>query len=275
MRTFIVPTDFSETSKNAARFAVQLASQVGETKVILYNVFDKIAAGTDGTPLHIDNQSRKNIMEIALNNLATDLIAVAGVPMEVIAEEGTNMVDRLDHFARHHGAELVVIGITGSTRMEQILMGSNAINLVHQSSIPVLIVPPQATFKPIKQVAILSDMKDVANTVPQEALLQVLHYFTPKVHVVNVNNFQDAASTPEFKMERNAMDQILGGTETIYAHAEESSFMGAVNTYCQGQQIDLLITFPRKHSFLSRFFTSSHTEKLAHHSTVPIVALAD
>lgn len=275
MHIIIVPTDFSETSKNAAKYAVKLASGMEDTKVILYNVFDRIAAGTDGTPLHFDNQARKQIMEVALNNLALDLVAVAGVPIDCVAEEGTNIIESVDHFARHHGAELVIIGITGASRMEQIFMGSNALNLVHNSTVPVLIVPPGATYKPIEQIALLCDMKDVAQTIPEENLKRVLAYFKPHVHVLQVNSFLDEAETPEYKMEKNAMDQLLQGIPATYAHTQESSFIAAVHQYCEEKGIDLLITFPRKHGFMSRFFTTSHTEKLAHHSTVPVVALAD
>lgn len=275
MHTIIVPTDFSETSKNAAKYAVQLASGMEDTKVVLYNVFDRIAAGTDGTPLHLDNQARKQIMEVALNNLALDLVAVAGVPIECVAEEGTNIIESIDHFARHHGAELVIIGITGASRMEQILMGSNAINLVHNSTIPVLIVPPGATYQSIQQIALLCDMKEVEKTIPEEGLRRVLAYFKPSVHVLQVNAFLNEAETPEYKAEKNAMDKLLQGAPITYAHAQEASFMAAVHQYCQSQKIDMLITFPRKHGFLSRFFTTSHTEKLAHHSTVPVIALAD
>ena len=58
MRRFLVPTDFSETSKNAAHYAVQLASTVPDSIVILYNAYDKIPAGVDGSPLNIEEDDR-------------------------------------------------------------------------------------------------------------------------------------------------------------------------------------------------------------------------
>ena len=59
MKTFIVPVDFSDTSKNAAHYAMQIASGVDDARVILLNVFDEIVAGADGTPLQDDMEARK------------------------------------------------------------------------------------------------------------------------------------------------------------------------------------------------------------------------
>ena len=56
MNTFIVPIDFSETSTNAARFAAHLSSQVRNSNIVLYNVFDTIEPGSDGTPLATDEE---------------------------------------------------------------------------------------------------------------------------------------------------------------------------------------------------------------------------
>ena len=39
MKTILVPTDFSATAKNAARFAIELAKKIQAQKIILYNTY--------------------------------------------------------------------------------------------------------------------------------------------------------------------------------------------------------------------------------------------
>ena len=39
MKTIIVPTDFSDTARNAALYAINLAKQLGCKKIILYNAY--------------------------------------------------------------------------------------------------------------------------------------------------------------------------------------------------------------------------------------------
>src|SRR4030095_2447169 len=74
MNKIVVPVDFSDTSKNAAQYAVQMANDIGDCSIILYNVYDEIAAGTDGTPLYNDEESRNTIALMALANVKADVV---------------------------------------------------------------------------------------------------------------------------------------------------------------------------------------------------------
>ena len=39
MKTFLIPTDFSDNAVNAIRYAVALAMQVKASKLVLYNTY--------------------------------------------------------------------------------------------------------------------------------------------------------------------------------------------------------------------------------------------
>ena len=69
MKRIIVPTDFSDTAKNAARYAVQMAGSIPGASIILYNLTDKIALGSDSSPLTENKDDRFIVLQAALNNL--------------------------------------------------------------------------------------------------------------------------------------------------------------------------------------------------------------
>ena len=73
MKKFLVPTDFSDTSKNAARYAVELAQDDPETTIILYNLYEKLAPGSDGSLLTETDEDRKKVLTQALANLEIEL----------------------------------------------------------------------------------------------------------------------------------------------------------------------------------------------------------
>ena len=56
MNNFIVPIDFSDASKNAARYAAHIANGVPDAHIILYNVFDALEYGSDSSPLGTDEE---------------------------------------------------------------------------------------------------------------------------------------------------------------------------------------------------------------------------
>lgn len=273
MKTFLVPTDFSETSKNAARYAAHIAKQYQDIHIILYNVSDEVAAGSDGTPLADDEHSRHKVMELALESIKIDLSKITQTQITCVAEEGDSLIDSLERFARHNAVDLIIMGITGSTRLEQIFMGSNTLKMVDRGICPVMIVPPFAQYKGIQDVMITSDFKDVERTMPVRPIQGVLDLFKANLHVVNVDHEHYVEVTDEYKEERAKLESILSAHNPQFYFIRMYDFMDAVNQFVEDKEIDLIITVPKKHSFLSNIFRSSYTKKLAYHSHVPIIAV--
>lgn len=283
MKTFIVPTDFSDTSKNAARFAARMAEQLIGVHIILYNVFDKIEAGIDGSVMFNDHEGRKKIMELGLESIKIDLNNIApNVKVTCLAEEKESFIERkvvnafiysLEKLVHKENADMIIMGITGATPMEQIFIGSNTLNMVNKSVCPVMIVPPQAEFTGVKNVAFTSDFKNVEKTTPTKALRAILDIFKPFIHVVNVDSEHYVEVTTEYKAERAKLETILEGYETEYYFMRQFDFIDAINQFVTDYKIDMIFTVPRNHSFLGGLFKSSHTKKLAYHSHVPLVAV--
>lgn len=273
MNKIIVPVDFSETSENAAKFAAYLSKDIPEAELILYNVFDNIEAGSDGTPLQSDDEGRKSIMEFALQSIKKQLAVITSANISIVAEEDDHFVDSLERYVRHNGVQLIVMGITGATRLGQIFMGSNTLNLISRKTVPVIIVPPDAQFTDAKNIMLISDFKDVERTIPLAQVKSVLNLFKPRLHIVNVDSEHYIELTDEYKAERTKMDNMLKEFSPEYSFIRMFDFMDTINQVTADRNIDMIITFPKSHSFLSNVFKTSHTKKLAYHSHVPIVAI--
>lgn len=272
MKKFIVPTDFSDTSKNAARFAALMANDIKDCSVILYNAYDSIISGQDGTSIFSDTESRKRISESALMNLKTELGYISSAPVICLAEEG-NLVSNLERLYHHYDLDLIVMGITGSTRLDQILIGSNTLNVINQDICPVMIIPPEAKYQKIKTVIFASDFKDVEATTPIESLRTLLDLFKPYLHVVNVDHEHFVELTEEYKAERAKLDKLLEGFNPEYSFIRMYDFVESINLFAKDRKADMIITVPKKHNFLTSLFKTSHTQKLAYHSHIPILAV--
>lgn len=275
MRKFLVPTDFSDTAKNAARYAVQLAANDPDSTIVLYNIFDKLAPGSDGSPLTETEEDRKKVLNQALANLEIELHEISSVKIEYVAEEGSSLVESVERYVRYNGIDIVIMGITGATRLEQIFMGSNALNMARLGICPVIIVPPNATFKKIENVVLASDFKNVKNTTPVAQIKKVLDIFKPHLHIVNVDAEHYVQLTEEYKTERAWMEKYFAEYSPEFYFIRMYDFLDAISNFTADHKIDLIVTVPRKHSFLSGLYKTSHTKKLAYHSHIPVAAIPE
>ncbi len=269
MKKFLVPVDFSDASINAARYATQLTKDIDGAEIILYHVYSKLSMASLTSK---EEGSRHRVSEHALEDVRQK-VALSGVEnISVVAEEGS-FLENVSDYTLGNNVAMVIMGITGSSRITQVFMGTNTLNVIRNITCPVMIIPPDAVYRGLSKVVFTSDFKDVARTTPFPALRKILDLFQPELHILNVDSEHYVELTPEYKIEREAMEDKLGQYNPEFSFLRSYEFLQGINDYVELREIDAIITVPRKHSFLSQLFKTSHTKKLAYYSTVPIIAI--
>ncbi|NNV54133.1 universal stress protein [Limnovirga soli] len=262
MKTIIVPTDFSDTSKNAARFAAGIASQAGDVEIILYHAFEE------------KYEDRITTMETALNEIKDELISKAAyLNVSVLAVAEDSFTEGLERVIRHREADLVVMGTTGATPLQQLFVGSNTLTMIDKNICPIMVIPPDAAYSNIKKVAITCDYKDVYKTIPVKPLHKILDLFNPFVHVINIDTEHYVELTEEYKAEKEKLEEILKDYKHDFSFIRLYDFIEAIDSFTEDYNIDLIITFPKKNSFFGGLFKESTTKKLKYHTDIPMITI--
>lgn len=141
IKSILFPTDFSEGSAQALRYAVDLANRYGAKLYLLHVIYD-IAKGAGWYVPHISmDQLYKDIEEGAKKELErfgneeigdfknVERAIIKGVPHEEII-----------NFAKNNKIDLIVIGTHGRKGLDRILFGSTAAQVVRFAPCPVLSV---------------------------------------------------------------------------------------------------------------------------------------
>jgi nucleotide-binding universal stress UspA family protein len=138
----LVPTDFSEDSEQAARYAVELAKRfqaeihcihVVDIPADLLSTSDYYMTGPSEAFLdQIREESKKNLEAFAEKNLE-------GARLRTAFLEGSPFVEII-RYARNQEIDLVVIATHGRTGLKHVLFGSVAEKVVRKAPCPVLVV---------------------------------------------------------------------------------------------------------------------------------------
>lgn len=259
MTTVIVPVDFSDTSLHAAKYAAQLlVGQYGVT-LLLYHSFSKPAEG---------ERSQKK-----LEALKNELMKGHIVKIETLNHQESDFVDGLQKAVRHRKADMVIMGIRGRSALAQVFFGSDTLKVVASKACPVLIVPENAGFSPIKNVMLTSDFRDTFNTTPSAPIKDFLSRFLPKLFVVNVNKDHYISLEAEFEKEKQELRQMFSDYNPEFYFMRLFDVEEAINLFAHDKKIDLIIAVQRDKSFMERIFRRSRTESLTYQSRVPILAI--
>jgi hypothetical protein len=164
------------------------------------------------------------------------------------------------------------MGITGKSAIRQVMFGSNTLKLIDENLYPVMIIPPDARYNGINNVAFASDFKNVEETTPSDLISSILEIFNPKLHIFNVNKDIYISIPDEMNEQKEKMQKMFIKYDTEFYFLTMNDFYSAVDNFVKDYNIDILITIPKHQSNSTSLFKSSHTKRLAYHSHIPILA---
>lgn len=277
MQTILVPTDFSENAANAAKYGCGLAKQLGIKRILLYNAFQQpIAADINVGSVELVNFDELSKISIdGLEGAKSQLTGICDedVTLETLSECALVTQGILDACSKND-ISIIVMGVTGGGKLSETLIGSNAVHVSRHAHVPVIIVPHAAKFAPVERIMLACDFKQVEATTPIEPLKKILNATKAKLFVFHVERTEKKYSA-ETVTESLMLDILLQGYNPEYHFMNDTHFTDAINSFAEQNNIQLIVTIPKKHGLFDSLFNRSHTKSLAFHSHVPMLVMHD
>jgi len=276
MQSIIVPTDFSPGAYNAARYALALAADVQATKIILYNAYQPyVSADPEMDVLLVQDITEfRTISEEGLDRMKEKMQVdlPASVQLEVVSDYSL-ISNGVISACQKYKAELIVMGITGAeSKLEEAIIGSNAVDVAKNSKIPVIIVPANAEYEKLQKVLLAVDFKKVADTTPVTEIKKLLDATSAKLDVLHVE--ADARSAHiDLDDEKKIFNSLFNDYSPQYHFIESENFTDAINDFALNNNSNLIIVIPKKHGLFEGIFKRSHTKALVFHSHVPVMSI--
>jgi nucleotide-binding universal stress UspA family protein len=273
MRTLLVPTDFSKLSKVGLSYAIALAKK-SDSRIIVVSVVTEVTG---------DTQELSNVRKYQENMLATarsdgekllkEFKSEAGkVDISFQAIAGFPVVTVIEKFAVENNVNMVVMSSKGATGLKKIVMGSNATAVIDNSSVPVLVIPDEASIDSLDKLVYASDATDFQNEAKiVAAFATMLGSSMEVVHVVP--DAERALKDPSGVTSQKLKE--IAAYPNIHLHVlYDDDIPRGLETFISSQQDDfVLITFTHRLTFNEKLFGKSVTAKLAYHNRVPLLVV--
>lgn len=147
IRAILAPTDFSEHSQSALKYACGLAEKFGAKLHLLHVLAEVVAVGPDPmiAPVLPPVYYQENEKE-SRDALARVLDPAWGTPtgVETSVRWGSPVDVIIDH-ATNNAIDLIVIATHGRTGLSHVLLGSVAERIVREAPCPVLTIRDRRT----------------------------------------------------------------------------------------------------------------------------------
>jgi nucleotide-binding universal stress UspA family protein len=274
MKTILVLTDFSDTAANAAVYAAALTHQLEVTSLILYHSYESIPPAQTEVPVlepkDVERLHRDSIENLTLLKDRVRTFTNERTFIEILTDERP-LIMAAEAVGAQYRSGLVVIGVTGKSKVERVLIGSNTMNIVKGSTIPVLVVPRKARFEKIRRIIFACDLKKVSQATPAKEIRSLIHQLNAKLLVVNVDTEDQEHFTPDTITEQAVLHQLWDQENPEYHYTNANDIAEGIALFALEHDIQLVIAVPKRHSFFESLFHPSLTKKLTFEISVPLL----
>ncbi len=272
MKTIIVPTDFSSISNNAMDYAVGLAKQTGSS-LLLFHAYQVPVSMTDVPIVLVSVEELQKNAETKMADVKKSLEQTTAGLVKIYAETKLgDTVDELEDLCNRIKPFAVVMGTKGATGLERVFFGSTTLTTIKHLSWPVIVVPPEKKYSAIKKIGFACDFREVVETTPAHFIRDFVKEFNAEIHVLNVDskNAHFKLETPE---QSALLHTMLEDLNPKYDFIEDENIEAGIEKFAEKNNLDLIITIPKKHKLLEGLFRKSHTKDLVFHSHLPIMCV--
>lgn len=274
MKKLLVPVDFSNHSKYALEVAAKIAKdQKAEIVIVHMMGLSEAIVTKDESQEIFEAMYYMKLAEKRFEEFL-DQDFLKGLKVHTTVQNYKNF-NELNSVAEEFDVDLIVMGSHGSSGLREVFVGSNTEKVVRNANVPVLVVKHRMKDFKLDNIVFASDFKP-ENIKPFQKALKMAETFNSNLELLLVNLPGERFRSTNEMQDRVAEFLAKAGdnnyhyiNDTIYY--SDYSVEDGIFSYCNKEDVDVIIIPTHGRRGLSHFFAGSITEDIANHSDIPVM----
>jgi len=271
MKRILVPTDFSDNSKAAFEYAVNLFDNSERTFVLL-NAFYIPHTTHDGTFSYQDVSKKEaqeafKAEEARIRAKFPDIKAKIETHFEIGA-----IVDIANRFAEQQDIDLMIMGTKGATGLAEILVGSIASSMIKKVECPLMVVPENVNILPPKSILFTTDTELQSDDLNIDPLLKIAKDNQAMVHGLYVSKSPEDLDVKSAFIKYDLDLKFVDVKHDLDVDVDRDT-VKAIERYVDLHQPDLIAMISTKGNLFHELFHQSITKKIAMHTETPMLIM--
>jgi nucleotide-binding universal stress UspA family protein len=277
MKKILIPTDFSDISKNAVIFAFHMAEKLN-VEIELIHVLEiyKFAAGTSEAELISTILPAENIAEMessAKESFETFMQSIIPlVPSSVkynINIVTGHLINEMAVRSAMPETDLIVLGVSCTQDLVTRFTHSTISSILLESQCPVLIIPSCYLYAPFGKVIVPVDFQETEIKMI-EYFLSTFQGFNPQIKIIHVTRSIDFDVELKMTGMKHLIEERTSYKEISYQLIIHKNIVQGILE--QVKDANLLLMLKENEGFIKSLFESSKTEKITHYLRIPMLS---
>jgi nucleotide-binding universal stress UspA family protein len=269
MKKILIPVDFSDNSRNAVHYAIELFRGAKEdVRFTLFNAY-KVYSST-GMFISVEKYMQEDAeeeMRLLLANCQESLPQHIQVEGKCVRGD---VIPTICHVADKQDYDMVLMGTKGASGLKEVFLGSVASGVIKQAQTPVLVIPGDYHYEKPERILLAIDGKGLSGEEITRSVRMIATFHKSEIFILHI-----AEPDEEPRKVDPVKDLFLPDHPYTFVQFPGYDINASINASVHTENAQMLCMVRRKRSLLEKLFHTSTTTKEVFNSPVPFLVLHD
>ena len=278
MKNILIPTDFSDNSWNAIKYALKLYKKTRCSFHLLH--VSNVTAFADG-----DLSSVAASAMIIENGIKTDTKKKLQTLIKKIDSISLNikhsfithveygfLIDAIKDKVVENKIDLIIMGTKGASGIKEAIIGSNTGDVITRVKCPVLVVPEQAVYIQPREIAFPTDYNMSYSSKILDTLLNVARIQKSSIRIVHIRKREEAL-TEEQETNKGILHDYFKDHDHSFHTITCNRLENALQDFTESRNIDMISMVAKNLNFFQQLLFKPTVEDISYHIKLPFLVL--
>lgn len=276
MKNILLPTDFSENSWNAIKYALQFHKNTASNFYLLHvTVISNYATG-EYPLIPMGSLVYQTLLEQAKTSLKDLLEKIKQLPSNpkhkfyTISSYGF-FTDAVNNQIDEKNIDLIVMGTKGASGLSEVI-GSNTGDLITKVKCPSLIVPEKAVYRDPKEIAFPTDYNVFYQHKILDTIAELAKMYDSAIRILHIVKKDETLTASQIENKEFLNNFFLDEKHSFHILTNKKIEEG-VQCFVESRNIDMIIMVAKNLNLFQRILFKPVVEEISYHIEIPFLVL--
>lgn len=280
MKHILLPTDFSDHSWNAIEYALHFYEKM-DCHFYLLHVDRPVTVSATPSIYGVTSEvlsfafksnSRAQLKHI-LNRIAKQFPENKHHRFISLSDSGS-FIETIRRQVLERNIKTIVMGTKGATGLKKLLIGSNAGDVITKVKCTTLIVPENAKFTPVKEIAFPTDYSLSYEIGHLQPIAEILLRYDAALRILHISKKSETLNATQ-QRNKDFLEEYFVQHTLDFHQITNSKFEEAIEYFVASRNINIIAMVAKNLNYSQQILFHSKIKNISYHTDIPFLVMHD
>lgn len=278
MKNILLPTDFSENSRNAIDYAIRFFENM-ECNFYLLHVNRIGNMAVSNASYIISKEDIENIyikpsklkLRELLKHISKSFPENSNHNFYCLTDHNF-FIESIRKNVEEKQIDYIVMGTKGASGLEKIILGSNTADVITKVKCNTMAIPENAIYAIPKEVCFATDFSLSHDLHVLQPILNIIKQCKASLRILHIKK-KDEVLNEDQLTNKDLLKDLFKNIKYTFHFLSNTKVEDAIECFVESRNIDLMCMVAKNLNYFQQILFHSKVEKISYHTNIPFLVL--